>query len=638
MLAPGGGADPPPLLPAVRSRGPAAGRSTARTEGDTMSFDSFEIDPTLLAGVRDLGFTRPTDIQQDAIPWGLEGRDVMACAMTGSGKTAAFALPILERLLHRERGTTRALILSPTRELALQIEEHVRELAAHTGITAATIYGGVAYEAQERAFREGVDVLVATPGRLLDHLRRPYARLDDLEVLVLDEADRMLDMGFIPDVRRILAQVPAERQTMFFSATLPPPVVKLANDMLADPVTINLERRAIPAEGVRQVVYPVRHELKPALLLHLLERHDMSSALVFTRTRDRADLTGGYLRRAGIEVAVIHGERGQAERSRTMEAFKKGKYRVLVATDVAARGIDVEELSHVVNLDVPNQPDDYIHRVGRTARAGATGDAITFVAARELADLHLIEKSIGQKLERVRLEDFDYSRSAAAAVAERAGAAAETVEPAEPEGALEPVAEAQRSGAELADEPAAGADVEEELAAGRPADAEPAVATAAATAETSRLDEAGEEAREAPDAARVEPEAPDEPPEPEARDEPPEPPAVAARGRARRGRPQPRPERGDAAERFARLRARRTGDRITKDVDALPSLPVPEAVPGEGPEPAPKAAEAAPRRGSPARGRRRDRPDRPGKDREVAPPPNADALERFARLRARRGR
>ncbi len=380
-----------------------------------MSFDSFAIDPALLAGVRDLGFEQPTDIQQDAIPWALEGRDVLACAMTGSGKTAAFGLPILQRLLARERGTTRALILSPTRELALQIDEHLHLLGTHTPVGVATIFGGVAYESQERAFREGVDILVATPGRLLDHLRRPYARLDGVEVLVLDEADRMLDMGFIPDVRRILRQVPRERQTMLFSATLPSPIVRLSNEMLVDPVTINLERRAIPAEGVRQAVYPVRHELKPALLLHLLGKHAVESALVFTRTRERADLVGEYLRRAGIAVAVIHGDRSQQHRTRAMEGFKKGRHRVLVATDVAARGIDVEELSHVINLDVPNQPDDYIHRVGRTARAGATGDAWTFVAARELADLHLIEKSIGQKIERIRLQDFDYSRSAALA-------------------------------------------------------------------------------------------------------------------------------------------------------------------------------------------------------------------------------
>jgi len=580
-----------------------------------MSFDSFEIDPTLLAGVRDLGFTQPTDIQQDAIPWGLEGRDVMACAMTGSGKTAAFALPILERLLRRERGTTRALILSPTRELALQIEEHVRDLAAHTGITAATIYGGVAYEAQERAFREGVDILVATPGRLLDHLRRPYASLDEIEVLVLDEADRMLDMGFIPDVRRILKQVPADRQTMFFSATLPPPVVKLANDMLIDPVTINLERRAIPAEGVRQVVYPVRHELKPALLLHLLERDEMSSALVFTRTRDRADLTGEYLRRAGIGVAVIHGDRSQTERSRTMEAFKKGKYRVLVATDVAARGIDVEELSHVVNLDVPNQPDDYIHRVGRTARAGATGDAITFVAARELADLHLIEKSIGQKLERVRLEDFDYSRSAAVAVTARVsapsapppagvgGTAEEWPAAGEPEVAL--VGDGPEPDGPEPDGPeldVAGVDEEEGV---------------------------GAEDAEAPEAAAVEPVAVEEPPQVRVS-------STAAGDRGGRGR---RPGRGDdAAERFARLRARRTGDRITREVEALPSVPAPEVVAeaarrsaaGDG-----GAGDAGAGRKQAPRGRRRGRPR---KERESAAPPEADALERFARLRARRER
>jgi len=396
-----------------------------------MSFESFELDSALLAGVRDMGFSEPTDIQSDAIPWALEGRDLLACAMTGSGKTAAFALPILQRLLHRRRGATRALVLSPTRELALQSEQHFRELGAHTDMRVAPIFGGVGYEPQERAFREGYDVLVATPGRLLDHLRRPYANLDQLEVLVLDEADRMLDMGFIPDVRRIVQRLPRERQTLLFSATLATPIVKLAGDMLHDPVTINLERRSAPAEGVRQAIYPVRHELKPALLLHLLKRHDVDSALVFTRTKDRADLVGEYLRRAGISVAVIHGDRTQQHRTRVMEGFKEGRYQVLVATDVAARGIDIEELSHVINVDVPNQPDDYIHRVGRTARAGSTGDAFTFVAARELADLHLIEKTIGQKLERIRLEDFDYSPAAAQAATTPSAAVVEAAEPEE---------------------------------------------------------------------------------------------------------------------------------------------------------------------------------------------------------------
>ena len=438
-----------------------------------MSFDSFKLDSALLAGVSDLGFTEPTDIQRDAIPWALEGRDLLACAMTGSGKTAAFALPILQRLVGQERGTTRALVLSPTRELALQIEQHFRDLAAHTPVTLASIFGGVGYEPQEKAFREGVDVLIATPGRLLDHLRRPYANLDGVEVLVLDEADRMLDMGFIPDVRRILRHVPAERQTLFFSATLAKPIQRLAGDMLVEPVTINLERRSAPAEGVRQVVYPVRHELKPALLLHLLERHDVDTALVFTRTKQRADLTGGYLKRAGVKVAVIHGDRSQQHRTRVMKQFKEGKFQVLVATDVAARGIDVEALSHVINLDVPNQPDDYIHRVGRTARAGSTGDAMTFVAARELADLHLIEKAIGQKLERVRLDDFDYSKAAAAESARTAKARPVAAGEAEPDAGQEAPEEAEAEAATgaVVGEPPSNLEAEED--AGEATVAEP---------------------------------------------------------------------------------------------------------------------------------------------------------------------
>jgi ATP-dependent RNA helicase RhlE len=373
-----------------------------------LSFTSLKLHPSLLKGVGELGFSRPTPIQSDAIPPSLEGRDVLACAMTGSGKTAAFLLPILNRLIDRPRGKTRALILTPTRELAAQILEDSNDLAVHTPITAAAIIGGVAMGPQEHAFRSGADILVATPGRLLDHFKSPYARLDALEILVLDEADRMLDMGFLPDIRRVLRHLPARRQTLFFSATMPAPIIELSREMLRNPATINLQRQAAPAVGITQAVYPVAQELKAALLAALLERGEMRDALVFTRTKHRADRLAKYLVRQGVNAERIHGNRSQPQRTEALAGFKSGKYRVLVATDIAARGIDVEALGHVVNFDVPVVPEDYIHRVGRTARAELTGDAFTFVAPEEEADLRRIERAIGKRLPRVIVPDFDY--------------------------------------------------------------------------------------------------------------------------------------------------------------------------------------------------------------------------------------
>ena len=374
-----------------------------------MTFDSFGLDSSLLSAVRDLGFTSPTPIQSQSIGPALEGRDLLACAMTGSGKTAAFLLPMLQRLLRLPRGTTRALILSPTRELAAQIHEHFEALAVHTDLTSAAIFGGVSMGPQEQAFRRGVDVLVATPGRLLDHLQYPYARLDSVEVLVLDEADRMLDMGFLPDIRRVLKHVPRERQTLFFSATMPAPIVKLSGEMLVRPATINLERKAAPASGITQAIYPVAEDLKPALFLELLRRGDVGNAIVFCRTKHRANRLAEVLERGGIPAARIHGNRSQAARTEALAGFKNGRYRVLVATDIVARGIDVEALEHVVNFDVPNQAEDYIHRVGRTARAEATGDAYTLVSPQEEKDLQAIERAVGKRLRRVTVEGFDYS-------------------------------------------------------------------------------------------------------------------------------------------------------------------------------------------------------------------------------------
>jgi ATP-dependent RNA helicase RhlE len=375
-----------------------------------MPFTSLGLDPAVLRALRELGFPRPTPIQKDAIPPALAGRDVLACAMTGSGKTAAFLLPIMQRLLGKRRGTTRALVLAPTRELAAQIDEHLGQLAVHTPLTGAAVFGGVGMGPQEHAFRSGVDIITATPGRLLDHLRHPYARLDGLEVLVLDEADRMLDMGFLPDIRRVLKHLPARRQTLFFSATMPPPIVQLSREMLRDPVTVNLERKAAPAVGITQAVYPVAQELKSGLLLELLRRGDVRSVLVFTRTKHRANRLAEVLERQRIPSARIHGNRSQAQRTDALAGFKAGRFRVLVATDIAARGIDVEALSHVINFDVPAAPEDYIHRVGRTARAEATGDAFTFVAPQEGEELRAIERAIGRQLPRVLLPGFDYTK------------------------------------------------------------------------------------------------------------------------------------------------------------------------------------------------------------------------------------
>ena len=374
-----------------------------------MPFTNLEIDRNLLKGIREMGFVRPTPIQADAIPPAMQGRDLLACASTGSGKTAAFLLPILNKLITRPRHSTRALVITPTRELASQIVEQLDAMAIHTPITAAAVIGGVGMGPQEHAFRTGTDVIVATPGRLLDHMKASYAKLDKIEFLVLDEADRMLDMGFLPDIRRILRVLPTKRQTLFFSATMPKPIAVLASEMLKNPATINLERTSIPPTGITQALYPVQQELKSALFLELLKRGDMKEALVFTRTKHRANRLAEYLAKNGIKAERIHGNRSQNQRTEALAGFKSGKYRVLVATDIAARGIDVEALGHVVNFDVPPAPEDYIHRVGRTGRAELTGEAFTFYSPAEEADIKSIEKAISKKLPRVTLEGFDYS-------------------------------------------------------------------------------------------------------------------------------------------------------------------------------------------------------------------------------------
>jgi len=375
-----------------------------------MSFATFDLHPDLLRAVDALGFTAATPIQGDAIPPACRGRDVLACAMTGSGKTAAFLLPILQRLIGKPRGVTRALVLAPTRELAAQIDDHRQQLARFTRIGGAAVFGGVAMGPQETAFRRGVDVLVATPGRLLDHFQYPYAKLNGLEVLVLDEADRMLDMGFLPDIRRILRALPtARRQTLLFSATLPAAITALARELLDAPAMINVERPSAPAVGVTHAAYPVASELKLPLLLELLRQPGVRSALVFTRTKHRANRLADGLAKRGVAAERIHGNRTQAQRTKALEMFKVGKTRVLIATDIAARGIDVTGLSHVVNFDVPHLSDDYIHRVGRTARADAIGDAVTFVCPEEENDFRAIERAVGRRIPRVTLPTFDYT-------------------------------------------------------------------------------------------------------------------------------------------------------------------------------------------------------------------------------------
>jgi ATP-dependent RNA helicase RhlE len=374
-----------------------------------MSFSVFGLHDELLRSVRAMGFSNPTPIQEGAIPPALAGRDILACAMTGSGKTAAFALPILQRLAALPRGTTRALVLTPTRELAAQIQEHFVTLGRHTRVSAAAIYGGMGMAPQEQALRRGVDVIVATPGRLLDHMRAPYAKLRGVDVVVLDEADRMLDMGFLPDVRRILRALPAKRQTLLFSATLPEPIVALAGEMLSDPVRIALQRRSEPAPAISHAAYPVPAGLKSALLAELVKRGSIRSVIAFTRTKHRANRLADFLQRNGVAAARIHGNRSQAQRTQALAGFKAGKFPVLVATDIAARGIDIEALSHVVNFDVPSTPEDYVHRVGRTGRAAAAGDALLLVAPEEETDVRGIERAIGKRLPRLTLEGFDYA-------------------------------------------------------------------------------------------------------------------------------------------------------------------------------------------------------------------------------------
>ena len=375
-----------------------------------MSFHQFGLHADLLKALHTQGYVEPTPIQQQAIPLALSGRDLIGCAQTGTGKTAAFALPILNKLHPIQRGKTRALILTPTRELAAQINEVMQSLAAHTKLYSAAIFGGVGMPPQERALRLGTDVIVATPGRLLDHMNRGIARFDGLEFLVLDEADRMLDMGFLPDVKRIIARLPKQRQTMMFSATMPQEILQLSRQILRDPETIQIGRQSAPAEGVSQSLYPVAQHLKTELLITLLQMIAIESVLIFTRTKIRAERLARHLVKNGFEAARIHGDRTQGQRLQALEGFRRGRYPILVATDIAARGIDVDGISHVINFDVPATPEDYVHRIGRTARAKAIGEALTLVAPEEESFLGAIQRLTKTSIPRQTVADFDYSK------------------------------------------------------------------------------------------------------------------------------------------------------------------------------------------------------------------------------------
>jgi ATP-dependent RNA helicase RhlE len=364
-----------------------------------LTFETLGLSPDLLRAVAEEGYTTPTPIQIQAIPLVLEGRDVLAAAQTGTGKTAAFVLPIFERLkFHANmsfspaRHPTRVLVLTPTRELAMQVDEMARTYGKYVPLRVASVYGGVPIEPQLKDLRAGVEFLVATPGRLLDHVGQRTANLGQVEILVLDEADRMLDMGFIPDIRRILALLPPTRQNLLFSATFNDEVRALSGTFMHHPATVEVAPRDTAAEGVRQIVYPVDRDRKEALLAHLIRRDDMRQVLVFTRTKIAASRLASRLDRDGIQAVAIHSDRTQPERTRALEGFKSGDIRVLVATDVAARGLDIEDLPHVVNFELPPHPQDYIHRIGRTGRAGATGDAISLVSLDEADYLRGIQR------------------------------------------------------------------------------------------------------------------------------------------------------------------------------------------------------------------------------------------------------
>ncbi len=374
-----------------------------------MRFTELDFSPPLQQTISALGYEELTPIQIQAIPPGLQKRDVVGCAQTGTGKTLAFLLPALEHLLQDQTKTRhpRVVVLEPTRELAIQVAGETGKLAARTSLRSVAVYGGAGMKKQTDKLRRGVDIVVATPGRLMDHMRRKNVSFSDLQILVLDEADRMLDMGFLPDIKQIISRMPRQRQTMLFSATIPPTISALARQFLRDPVSIEIDL-ARPPEAIQQALYPVPKHLKIQLLVTMLEQLEISSMLVFTRTKQEADIVTRQLREARIATACIHGDFKQRDRISALEGFRSGKHRVLVATNIAARGLDVEGISHVINYDVPEHPEDYVHRIGRTARYDADGDAITLVTPDDEWLIHRIEYLLGHKIERKTLVGFDY--------------------------------------------------------------------------------------------------------------------------------------------------------------------------------------------------------------------------------------
>jgi ATP-dependent RNA helicase RhlE len=376
-----------------------------------MSFQNLGLLEEVVHAVQSMGYIDPTPIQLRAIPLVLGNRDLIGASQTGTGKTAAFALPLLTQL--KKHGALRVLILEPTRELAAQVETAFRDYSRFCDLRTAVIYGGVGYGQQLKDLKDGMDVLVATPGRLLDHIEQGNVKLNTIQHLVLDEADRMLDMGFMPDVRRIIDLIPRERQTLLFSATMPPEIARLTEWALRNPERIEIGARRSPAETVTHALYPVAATQKYDLLVELLKKTNFDSVLIFVRTKHAADRVAAQLKNAQHSVAVLHSNRSQNERLEALEGFRNGRYEVMVATDIASRGIDVAGVSHVINYDVPQHPEDYVHRIGRTGRAQAVGDAFTLMTAEEGPDVSAIERFIGQAIPRVKLENFSYVYSLA---------------------------------------------------------------------------------------------------------------------------------------------------------------------------------------------------------------------------------
>jgi len=377
-----------------------------------MPFSKLGLSPVVLEGVKAMGYVDPTPIQLRAIPLVLSGKDVIGSAQTGTGKTAAFALPILSKLERHQPAGPRALVLEPTRELASQVETAIRDYARFTDLKVTVVYGGVGYGRQNDELKAGADIVVATPGRLLDHLEQGTLRLDKVQFLVLDEADRMLDMGFLPDVRRLVEKCPRQRHSALFSATIPPQIETLIQWAMHNPETVEIGARRTPADTVKHVIYPVSDAQKTDLLLELLKRVNYNSVLVFCRTKHGADRIAGTLKRNTHAVAVLHSNRTQKEREQALKGFRDGRFEVLVATDIAARGLDIADVSHVINYDVPQHPEDYIHRIGRTGRAEATGDAFTIMTAEDAPHVYAIERFISKSIERVKLENFEYRYTA----------------------------------------------------------------------------------------------------------------------------------------------------------------------------------------------------------------------------------